>query len=211
MKKKYPYYHHHKQNCEYAKSIPKENFEQMFVEYLNEISPSVEYEQAFKAIVIDIWKNNCKGFDNQNREIRKEIEQLEMQRQRIFELHQMGTYSDNDFLTQKAIVSKKIAQKQSMIHDKRIEEFNMEEALEFCFNTVRKSAETWLKYAKEPEKRLRFQNLVFEENLPFSGEKFGTAKLTPIYRLYEEYLRDPATLVTLLEIEPIGSLPCKAI
>ena len=41
------------------------------IEYLNEINPSLEYEKAFKAIVIDIWKNNCKDFDGQNKIIRK--------------------------------------------------------------------------------------------------------------------------------------------
>lgn len=198
---KYPYYHHHKQNCDYAKSIPKENFEQIFVEYLNEINPSMEYEKAFKAIVIDIWKNNCKGFDSQNQEIRKEIETLEQHRQRIFELHQAKTYTDEEFIAQKTIVSKKIAEKESMIHDKRIEEFNMEEALEYCFNEIRDTSKTWLKYAKEPEKRIWFQNFIFEENLPFSGEKFGTAKLTPIYNIYQEYLRDPSSLVTPQRIE----------
>ena len=195
--KRYPYYHHHKQNCSHAKSFPKENFEQIFVEYLNEISPSLEYEKAFKAIVIDIWKNNCKGFHEQNEKIRKEISDLEKQKQRVFELHQSGVYSDSDFVAQKNIISKKIAQKDTLIHDKKIDEFNMEEALDFCFDTIRNSAQSWLKYDKMPEKRIRFQNFIFEDNLPFSGTKFGTPKLSPIYKLYQEYLTDPSKLVTL--------------
>lgn len=67
----------------------------------------------------------------------------------------------------------------------------------------------WLAYAKEPEKRLRFQNFIFEENLPFTGEKFGTAKLTPIYSIYQDYLRDPTSLVSVRQIEPRDSLPHK--
>ena len=103
---------------------------------------------------------------------------------------------------QKDNVNRKIAIKESQIHDKRIEEFNMDEALDYCFSFIRKTAETWRKLEKKPEKRLRFQNLIFAENLPFSGEKFGTTKLTPIYSIYQEYLRDPSTLVTLRGIEP---------
>lgn len=201
MGKRYPYYHHHKQTCSYAKFIPKEHFEQLFVEYLNEISPNLEYEKAFKAIVIDIWKNNCRGFHENNDKIRKEITDLERQKQRVFDLHQNGVYTDTDFIAQKNIISKKIAQKDTLIHDKRIDEFNMDEALEFCFNEVRNSAKTWLKYADKPEKRLRFQNLIFQENLPFSGTKFGTAKLTPIYSIYQQYLLNPSTLVTLQRVE----------
>ncbi len=79
----------------------------MFVEYLSEISPSIEHEKVFKAIVIDIWKNNCKSFDGQNQILRKEITELKMKRQRIFELHQNDVYNNNKFISQKTMVSKK--------------------------------------------------------------------------------------------------------
>lgn len=200
--RKYPYYHHHKQKCEHAKFIPKESFEQTFVEYLNEINPSLQYEKAFRAIVLDIWKNNFKKFDDQNEQIGKEIKSLEQQRQRIFELLESGVYTKEEFLAQKDGVSKKIAQKKSLIHDKAVEEFNMDEALDYCFSFIGNSSETWLKLKDKPEKRLRFQNLIFEENLPFSGEKFGITKLTPIYSMYQQYLIDPSQLVTLPGFEP---------
>jgi site-specific DNA recombinase len=202
MGKKYPYYHHHKQKCSHAKFIPKESLEQIFVEYLQEITPSVQYEKLFKEIILDIWKNNHKKFDEQNERVRNELKTLELQRQRIFELHQSGTYTDQEFLVQKDIVSKKIAGKKTLIHDKAVEEFNMEQALEYFFGYIRNTAERWIAYEKKPEKRLRFQKIIFEENIDFSGEKFGTAKLTPVYSLYQQYLLDPSSLVTLRGIEP---------
>ncbi len=192
---KYPYYHHHKQECSHSKFIPKETFEQFFVEYLNEITPSPEYEKVFKVIILDIWKNNCKNFTNQNDQIRKEIIELERQKQRIFELHQSKVYDDNDFLAQKEIVCKKIAEKDALIIEKHEEEFDMDEALEYCFNFIRNTAKTWLDFEKEPEKRLRFQKIIFPENIEFSGEKFGTTKLSPIYSLYQQYLVNPTTMV----------------
>lgn len=78
----------------------------------------------------------------------------------------------------------------------------MDEALEYCFNFIRNTAKTWLDLEKEPEKRLRFQKIIFEENVEFSGEKFGTTKLSPIYSLYQQYLVNPTTMVTLPGIEP---------
>ncbi|MFT5037406.1 MAG: hypothetical protein ACI9VM_000986 [Candidatus Azotimanducaceae bacterium] len=74
---------------------------------------------------------------------------------------------------------------------------NMEQVLEYCFNHVRESSKTWLKCKNDPEKRLRFQNFIFEDNVEFSGERFGTTKLSPIYSIYQQYLIDPSTLVTL--------------
>ncbi len=199
--KKYSYYHHHKQDCPHSKFIPKENFEQLFVEFLNEITPSVEYENAFKKIVMDIWKNNCKSFHGNNQKIRNEITNLEKQKERIFELHESKVYDNDDFSYQKNKINQKIALQRSLIQEKIEEGFNMEEALEYCFNFVRETSKTWVDLGKQPEKRLQFQKIIFEENIEFSGEKFGTKKLSPIYSLYQQYLIDPSSLVTPQRIE----------
>src|SRR5205807_1817452 len=68
---KYPYYHHHKQQCPKAQFIPKETFEQNFVEYLDSITPDERFEKLFREIVLDIWKNNYKNLDADNERIRK--------------------------------------------------------------------------------------------------------------------------------------------
>ncbi len=200
--KKYPYYHHHEQSCEHAAFIPKEAFEQLFVEYLSSITPDAEYEKLFKAIVLDIWQNNFKNFDTENAKIRKSIESLEKERQEIFTFHRSGVYSDQEFVEQKAIVMKKIADKKAQIVVVSKQEFNMDEALEYCFSFIRNTAQTWLNYEKKPEKRLRFQKLIFEGNIPYSEKKFGTAQLSCIYDLYQSYRADPSMLVTSRGIEP---------
>ena len=133
---------------------------------------------------------------------RNEITILETERQRVFDLHRHGKYTDDEFLEQKRLINTRIDEKHLLLKDKRVEEFNMEEALEFCFNTVRNSSATWLKYANDSERRLQFQNFIFKENVPFSGEKFETTELTPIYSIYQQYLADPSKLVTLQGIEP---------
>jgi len=47
-------------------SIPKETFEQTFVEFLESVTPSHRYEKLFKTVVMDIWQNNYKRFDEDN-------------------------------------------------------------------------------------------------------------------------------------------------
>ena len=199
---KYPYYHHHKQTCSCAKFIPKEYFEQLFVEYLESITPSEKFEKIFKAVVIDIWKNNYKKFDEENEQIRKEISNFEIQRQRVFELHQSGIYDDEDFLSQKNLINKKITQKKLLLHETDAHEFNMEEALEYCFSFVRNTARTWRELEKTPEKRLEFQKLIFTENIEFSDEKFGTEYLSLVYKLNRQFDGEKSSLVTLPGIEP---------
>ena len=90
----------------------------------------------------------------------------------------------------------------STMHDISHKEFDMDEALEYCFGFMRNTAETWKNFEKKPETRLRFQNLIFKENLEFLNEKFENAKLTPIYKLYQSYLTGKSQLVTLPGVEP---------
>ena len=199
--KRYPYYHHHKQNCVNTLSIPKATFEQLFVEYLNEINPTVKYENLFKSVMIDIWQSNYKKFDEDNVRTRRDIDGLEQERQKVFDLHRTGVYNDNDFLEQKNVINQKIMEKSQLLHDSRIEEFNMEEALDYCFQFVRNTAETWLRL-KKYENRIRFQNNIFAEKISFDGKKFGNTKLSRIYDLNREYNGKKSHLVTPSGFEP---------
>lgn len=190
---RYAYYHHHRQNCVEAKFIPKATFEQLFVEYLNEITPSIRYENTFKAVMTDIWKSNYKKFDEQNGKIRKEVEKLEQERQRVFDLHRFGTYSDEEFSEQKSLVNQQIMEKSQLLHDNRIEEFNMEEALNHCFQFVRNTSVTWLRL--KYENKIRFQNNIFPKKVGFNGKRFGTKKLASIYAMNQEYAGKKSNLV----------------
>lgn len=193
---KYPYYHHHKQNCEYADSIPKATLEKKFTEYLKEISPNFEYEKAFKEIVIDIWKNNTGKILEQNQIINQEIEKLEQKKSKIYDLLEEGVYSGEEFQKQRKEVTQLIKEKESLLISVDSENINIEEALEYCFDKIRQCDQTWLEYEEDHQKRLRFQNFIFSENLEFSGQKFGTRNLSPIFSIYQQYLADSSCLVT---------------
>jgi hypothetical protein len=182
--------------CPIAKSFAKETMEQNFVEFLQSISPSKKFEKLFKAIVVDAWQSNYKLLDSDNARIRKELTVLEAERQRIFDMHRAGKYNDDEFLEQKNLVLEKIRQKKSLLDEKRLEEFNMEEALDYCFRFVRESAKTWLELKELPSHRLRFQNQVFPEKVTYNGKKFGTTKTAMIYKLNQENGDEKNTLVT---------------
>ncbi len=199
---KYPYYHHHKQVCPNAKFIPKDKFEEIFVGFLNTITPSDKYEKVFKEVVLDIWKNKYQNAEKENEKIEKEISALENQRQMIFDLHQSGVYTDEEFISQKNIVSRKIGQKKLLKNEVNTQESNIKEALDHCFNFIRNTSETWIELEKKPESRLCFQNLIFIENIKFSGEEFGITRLSLVYELNQTCGTNKSQLVTLRGIEP---------
>ncbi len=195
---KYPYYHHHKKtSCPLARSIPKETFEQLFVEYLNELTPSGKYEKAFRAIVMDIWQNNYKKLNESNVRVRAELDKLEQDRLKIFEFHRAGKYSDDEFLEQKDFITQKVRQKQRLLEESHLEEFNMEEALDHCFKFVRETTKNWLRFKEHNYNYLmRFQKQIFPEKITFNGEKFGTTELSLVYKLNKENGANKSNLVT---------------
>ncbi len=200
MGKKYDYYHHANHKCDKSVSIPKQSFEQSFVEYLDEITPSGKYEKLFKATVIDIWKNNYQKFYADAARLRKDIDALEQERLKIFEFHRNGKYTDTEFEEQKQIANEAIYKKRRLVAEQSVEEFDMESALDYCFNFVRTTSKTWLE--ADYQSKLRFQKLVCKEKIKFDGQKFGTAILSHIYKINQEYGGDKSSLVALRGIEP---------
>ena len=199
---KYPYYHHHKQDCSLAASIPKETLEQNFVEFLESITPNSKCENLFKAVVLDVWQSNFKRLDADNARIRKEIEALEAERQRVFDKNRSGVYSDAEFLEQKGFIDRKVAEKKLVLQEKQMEEFDMDMALDYCFRFVRETAKTWIELAAYPQQRERFQNQVFPEKVGFDGKKFGTTKMSLVYELNQKDSVKNSNLVTPRGIEP---------
>jgi hypothetical protein len=74
-----------------------------------------------------------------------------------------------------------------------IEEFKMEEALDYCFSFVRDTAKTWNE--SDYPGKLSFQKIIFQEIIPFDGDRFGNPKLSIVYRLNRESAGQKSSLV----------------
>ena len=170
--------------------------EEKFLRYLRRISPTLAFEKAFKAVVRDLWKDNTKALADARRQETREREALNAERERIFEAHRAGIYTNEEFLEQKDAVSRRL----SRLPDEKSQrspdaDFDIEAALEHFFDLTRDAAATWQRL--DFLEKLRFQKLLFgDENIPFDGETFGTAHLSPIFALSEGYTGDKSALVT---------------
>ncbi len=199
--KQYSYYHHGHQKCVKSQTISKTALEGLFVEYLDSLTPDIAYEKIFKTIVLKTWREGYKKIDSENARIRRDIERLEQDRQKIFDFHRDGKYNDDEFLEQKKILKEQLDQKYSFIDENRIEEFSMEEALESCFSYVRNTSLKW-KQAEYDEK-IRFQKMIFKSKIEFDGEKLGTADLRQVYGINQAYQSDKSSLVAPRGVEPL--------
>ena len=198
--KRYPYYHHHTHGCAKTGSIPKETLEQLFVEHMEAITPSHAFEKLFREIVLDLWKTNFQQMDNVSNQVRREIQTLTHERQKVFELHRAGKYTDDEFLEQKNGINRQIDQKTRLLNEQHVEELDMDSALEHCFWAIRNATKIWMEpnYAR----KIQLQNTIFTGPPPFNGKNFGTSDLSIIYELGLMSPVSKTSLVAPRGIEP---------
>ncbi len=200
--KKYPNYHHQRQGCENAKAVRKDVFEEKFVALLNTITPNIKFEALFKEIVIDVWKKKHKKFDEENAIIHRQLQELGQERQRVFDFHRARKYTDDEFQEQKALVDERLRQKYLLLETSRVDELDMGKSLSHCFDFVRHTSKWWLRLAHHYPERKQFQKQVFHGPVAFDGNKFGNPKLSPVYRLNQEFDGKKSQLVAPRGIEP---------
>ena len=200
--KKHGYYHHHKQDCTHALSIKKQELEVSFVSFLEEINPTLEFANAFKAVCMDIYKENNQEAQKQNENAAKDLDRLLAKKKTIYSNFEDSIYSKEDFLERKKMVEDTIYTVQSQVVLSDSTESDFEQALDYCMRFVTSTPKIWLELAEQPEKRQRFQNFVIEGSLEYGSEKgFGTATLSPIYSVYQQYVADSSPLVIPRRIE----------
>lgn len=199
---KYAYYHHHgSEKCSLCRAIPKPVFEQVFLEYLDSLTPKEEYLALFKAVVMDVWKSNFQQYDKANEQVNREIQKLEQERQSVFDLHRSGRYSDDEFKEQKNILEERIKQKRRQIQTHWTEELNMDKALEYCLSFVSNASQSWL--AADYTSKIQLQGLICPEGIEFDGQSCRTAKTALIYEMKKDPLLDPSSVVAPRGIEPL--------
>lgn len=194
--RKYAYYHHHRVGCSKSVSIPRATLEQLFVEHLEAITPNPAFEELFKAIVLDVWKRNYQELDRQSQHVRKLIQKLESDRQEVFNLHRQKKYTDDEFLEQKNLINTQIESKQKQLSESVVDGLDMDAALDQCFDFVRNTSKLWLE--SDYQAKIQLQRTVFPKAIEFDGQKFGTAKMSLVYQLNQEYDGTKSSLAALV-------------
>jgi len=94
----YMYYHCKKKGCvRYGKAIRKADLEQSFSDYLKKIKPTDKFLTVFRETVIDYWQEQGKTLAESTNSYEKQLDALESQRKRIYEMREAGEYSQEDF------------------------------------------------------------------------------------------------------------------
>jgi hypothetical protein len=149
----------------------------------------------FRVSVLDHWKEKHKSRANEHVRIRRELEALETERQRIFAMHRSGVYTDKEFLEQKNMIEVQKNEKGRRLNRGADNGEWLDQALTDLAELFESPGRSWVELEPTYSRRLEFQRMVFSETLPFDGQTFGTARLTCAYGMMREFQGDRSGLV----------------
>src|SRR3989344_4464049 len=198
----YHYYHCYRVGCSMkAKIISTEKLEKDFLEYLKKITPTEKFLRVFKASVIDYWSEQGAQFEFKAEQFKTQLATLEKQRKNIFEMREEGNYTIAEFKERRDEIDSKITAIKISYSEARIEQFDIESAVDYASAQIRNLPRLWKELL--PETKARFQKLVFPEGISYHKEKgFGTAKLGCIYEISQQFNADLSPVVPPAGFEP---------
>jgi site-specific DNA recombinase len=191
----------------YGKSINREKLHQNFIAWLKTITPKQEFMDLFKAVVVDVWRNNASLLEDTIKRQDSEIQELKQRKVDYVEMIRKGTISEDFGKEMIERVDNEIAVKQLTMRENTIDKLDIETAVTYATNFITDLPRTWLDLEIETKKQ--FQKLILPEGITYSKESgFGTAKLGLIYELNRQFDGEKTDLVDLGRIE-LPSPHCK--
>ena len=197
---KYPYYRCYNRDCQSKKSIAKKQLEGDFIKYLESIIPKDKFLKTLKATILDIWENKYKEINLNSKKTQEQINNLKEEKIRLIDMKKKELLPDEDFKEAFEKINNEITAKQAKLSETRLEEFDIDEAIDFVFDLIKTIPERWNEATYD--QKIKIQSLVFAENPTYDYKIFQTPKLCPILEIKQELACASSTLVAPRGIEP---------
>jgi DNA invertase Pin-like site-specific DNA recombinase len=195
---RYAYYRCYNKQCPTRKSFNKDKLEAQFIKLLEDITPTEENLTNFKKKVLDYWTNQYININKKNQDLEKQLSELQTEKTQILSLAKKQLISDDDFKEEFDLIKQKITDTQLLLQDTVIEDFDIQEALDFVITFIRQISTYWAK--SDYTKRVKLQGLIFKKNPVFTNPTFATPTLTSLFNTKQYILEQNSTLVALRRV-----------
>jgi site-specific DNA recombinase len=187
--KKYAYYNCRDSNCKmFGLSIPKNELENNFFQFLKSFSPAQEFIKLFEKIILDVWNDKHQIVRQQKEIYEQNLKLLEAKKGRLTEMRINGELSEEDYIKYKYNIENQIIGLQVSKNEASIEELDLESTISYCRQFLRDTASIW-RDMSNPEHKQRLQSLVFPKGVSYDrdGSAFSTAEISIIFALNKEF------------------------
>ncbi len=201
-KGKYDYYHCYNKTCEMrGKIVPKKDIETAFLKLLKKITPTDEFMNYFKEVVLDHWQKQADGLIKDGSVYEKQMHDLQTIRANIFEMREAGIYTVEQFKERMADTDNRIAIAKLSLSETNIDRYDLEAGISYAKQSIKNLVKQWLNL--ELPLRVKFQKLVFPTGICYNRNNgFRTPQLGRIFNLNKHYYAHKSYVVDRTGFEP---------
>jgi DNA invertase Pin-like site-specific DNA recombinase len=179
----YAYYHHYNRDCALVRWLPKDQLEKTFRELLDQYALSPGSSEAMLTTVRDHIRELRDADARRLAAVRRDLTDLDLERQRIFDHHRAGVYSTEEFLEQKAMVNRRMNEKQLLLERGEAGNDGIVDGLAQVLDVCQRPRATWDELKDSFPERISFQRLMFPKGLLIEDQRLRTPASSAIYEL----------------------------
>lgn len=200
--KKYPYYLCYKREENHPlKNYPRDEIEESYLSLLhNNIQVSEKRLVYFTEILKELYVGECQQLSESRDAIEKELDGLKKAKKRIRDKHKEGVYTDEDYIEMRDEVDIQIAEKQSLLSEKKIDMLDIDALIDFIKYYLANLDAIFVK--SPPEGRLAIGCSIFPDGLVYDDGKFRTPTIGRAYKLIGKFTREGSDWVIRQGLEP---------
>ncbi len=201
--KRYASYHCHNKQCQhFGHTVAKDILEDLFFKFLHDITPQTKFLRLFEKIVVDTYKNQHLLARQEKDHYQRNLSKLEERKKEMMEMRINREISKEEYREMKDVIENQITSLNISKNEAQIEEFDMEIAITHAIKLIGNVANQW--EGMDFIQKQKLQKLVLPQGVTYqkSSGTFGTAILSPIFRLNETFLTNQSDFVAGVGIEP---------
>ena len=203
--KKHPYYRcYNEKNCgHYNLNVKRVDIEGMFLDLLRQITPKDNFLEAFKEVVLDVWKRDKSVLEVQTQSHEQELKKLKKRKEEYLEMGAKGEIRPDILTSMIDKIDNQITGLQISRNESKTEEFDLEASISYAVKFIKDPAGHW-QNLREIKQKQRFQQLVLPKGLVFDRSKnsFGIARLSHVFELSRTFDGDKTHFVAGAGVEP---------
>ena len=169
--------------------------------FLSKVSPSEEFVDLFKRIVIDTYNDQHISLKQDRAHSERELARLGDCKKDLLEMRISHEISKEEYLEMKNAIESQI-NNVGRVAEEDSPDLKLETAVSSVSIFIKNVANEW--NLMIPPRKQRLQKVVLPQGIIYhkSAGMFGTAVLSPIFKLYETFTAMPSGLVAGAGIAP---------
>jgi len=170
---------------------------------IEQLQPKAEYLKLFREIVLDVWKERQKETMRLVSALDSRVTELKAKRQKLIEAFVYQHSIDKTvYQEQLELIEDEIALAQLDAHDAKLEELDIEAALNYATDALRNAGRFWIQCSADQKQN--FQRVLFPEGLVFDGKSYRTAPTCIAFNYLQGISEGKSSLASRTGVEPVS-------